>query len=169
MINHRRRILEFGSGISTVFLAAMVAQMGGLIISVDHQAAWQAQVREWLSVRSREAIRFVCAPLQTDSGEGWYDRSLVDRALEDFGPVDLVLFDGPPAHEECRKYSRRPGLPAVRKHIGATATVALDDIGREGERQIALEWSQLLGTPCLNLSVKAGLALWHLGPSWNPV
>jgi predicted O-methyltransferase YrrM len=174
VLNHRTRVVEFGTGISTVYLSAAVAQNGGQVISFDHDAQWQSRVAEWLPDQARSAVSLTCAPLRPmpkndQETSEWYDTIVVSAALGAFGSIDLVLFDGPPACQESRSLARRPGLSFVRPYLNSSATIVLDDINRKGEQTIAHEWSITLNHPYTDLTVRAGVALWSFGSQYNTV
>lgn len=97
LVNDIRYIVEFGTGISTVFLnnLAIKNKLDLKIISVDHDEAWQNSIKNKYNVTR---VDFVCAPL---SGQmsfkthsfPWFDTaalSVIDRSL-----TDLVIIDAP--------------------------------------------------------------------------
>jgi hypothetical protein len=73
----------------------------------------------------------------------WYDAETVVSALAS-SPVDLLLVDGPPGG---RRLSRYPAVPELSAHLSPGAIVMLDDARRPAEREIARQWSALLGVP----------------------
>jgi len=136
----RETLLELGGGVSTLFFARLIAQRGaGRLVTIEHDPRWggfllEALAREGLT----EHATVVDAPL-TQEGAGWYDLSAVEAALPD-APVDLLLVDGPPAVDPGREEARHPALPALRDRLARDATVALDDLPREGEREVLARW-----------------------------
>lgn len=171
LVNRRRVVLELGSGLSTVYLAALLASQGGLLVSVDHEAEWQKHVRNWLTPEQAAATTFVHASLLACSFEGeavqWYDAAAIADALRGRGGVDLLLIDGPPAYFHERCLNRGPALAALRKTLAPSATIILDDINRSGEQHIAQCWSAALGVEARHLTIEAGIAIWLLGQANN--
>lgn len=171
VVNRRRTVVELGSGLSTVYLAAMLAGQGGRLISVDHDASWIEIVRQWLPPRDAAVVQFIHAPLRsarfdTEAVE-WYDRAAVADALQELPPIDLVVVDGPPAYRYERCLNRGPALDMLAPHLASSATVLLDDLNRSGEQHIARCWSEKLGANHRDLTVEAGIALWTLGTGNN--
>jgi hypothetical protein len=54
--------------------------------------------------------------------------------------VDLLIVDGPPAHEPGHGRRRAPALAAFGPLLPETATVILDDVNRPGERDVLTAW-----------------------------
>ena len=63
-INGRRNIVEFGCGISTVYMAMVAKRTGARIISFDDNPAWAAIVRGWIDrIEAAAHCEIVIAPL----------------------------------------------------------------------------------------------------------
>lgn len=170
LLNRRRIVVEFGTGISTVYIAEMVSRCGAKLVTVDNNEAWQHRVGDWMRSGAKSVTEFVHAPLVApyeDSGAEWYDSSIVEAALGRCGPVDLVIFDGPPAYMKGKELSRMPGLSAVSPFLSPQATIILDDITRSGEQEVARAWSIQLGRDCRVMAVEAGVAIWVMGEGFN--
>jgi len=170
-VNERKRVLELGSGISTVFVAAALAQNGGKLVTVDHDGAWQSLVRGWLKPEQAAATEFVHAPLLNttfdEQSVEWYDPAKVVQCASAMAPFDLLLIDGPPAYQTEHCLNRGPAIERLRGLLSPSATIILDDINRTGERHIARCWSELLGVSHRCLTVEAGVAIWTMGKSNN--
>lgn len=134
----RRRILECGSGASTVLLARLLAQQGsGSSVALEHDAGWAEWVagqlvREGLGDRARVAV----APLAAD---GWYERPAVHAQLDGLA-FDLLVVDGPPAYAAGAGLARHPALAELGPQLDADAVVILDDAIRPGEREVLDRW-----------------------------
>lgn len=134
----RTRIVECGSGISTVILARLLRERGGgaTITSLEHDAGWAALVTDMLRRESLEGVaRIVHAALQGDPA--WYARSALAE-MPDY--VDLLVVDGPPAHAAGHGLRRLPALGAFAPRLTPTATIVLDDVNRPGEREVLSNW-----------------------------
>lgn len=148
-INGRRTIVEFGCGISTVYMAMLAKRTGARIVSFDDNPEWVALVREWIDrISATSLCEIVVAPLKPNGhgidGNHWYDEAVVTDRLADL-TVDLVLVDGPIAYTQEKRLARYPALPSVVARLGDRCAVFLDDIRRSGEREIAERWAQQFG------------------------
>lgn len=150
VINRRRSIVEFGPGLSTIYLARMLRSLGdgGHITSFDHDAGWLTVLQRQLALESlTEFVTLVHAPLKPgrwEFGAGeWYDEQVVASRVP--ASIDLLIVDGPPAYERARQHARFPALDAVRARLAQACTIALDDGQRSGERAIAERWILSLG------------------------
>jgi hypothetical protein len=157
VLNGRRRIVELGSGVSTVLLARLLAQCpppgGYLVAAVEHDPSWARWVGEQLD---REGVgtdvTIVQAPLiphpRAEHGLRWYDEAaLVEGVGEALRGdlIDLLVVDGPPAHAEGLGLSRYPALPVLGDRLVAGATVVLDDAERPGEQKVLRLWERETG------------------------
>ncbi len=141
---HRRRIVECGSGFSTLVLARLLHTHGGRLVSLEHDPTWATRVQTNLAATGlAEIAQVALAPLEPHplarDGLQWY----AQRALRSLPPnIDLLLVDGPPAFEPEIALSRYPALPALADRLAPDATVILDDINRRGELQILEAWER---------------------------
>jgi predicted O-methyltransferase YrrM len=141
---HRPRIVECGSGFSTVVLARLVHARGGRLVSLEHDRAWAARVGDELASNGlAETAQIVLAPLEPHplarDELPWYARSAL-RLLP--RRIDVLLVDGPPAFEPGTGLSRYPALPALAARLADDAVVVLDDIDRPGELRILEAWER---------------------------
>ena len=133
----RTRIVECGSGVSTVVLARLLRERGaGRLVALEHDRDWAALVREQLR---REALdgtaRVLDAPLEGEPP--WYGPA---RLVEVPDEVDLLVVDGPPACDAGHGMRRAPALPRFEECLVVGAAVMLDDIARPGERDVLAGW-----------------------------
>jgi len=137
------RILELGSGISTLLLAHDFRRRGeGRLLSFDDDARWAAQTKARLTDEKLDSFAEVrVAPLVDIESGGrrakWYDLSSLDKATR----FDLIVVDGPPAWQGD-SLARLPALYELRRHLSDTGVLVLDDAGRSGEGQIARQWQR---------------------------
>ena len=128
------RIVEFGTGASTLIIArALQLAGGGELISFEQHPEFVDATRSWLADHGLSAdLRAV--PLRPSPGGWpglWYDHGPLPNA------IDLLLIDGPPwtIHPFTRgAASTLFGL------IAPDGTVMLDDAARPGERIVARRW-----------------------------
>jgi predicted O-methyltransferase YrrM len=129
-----QRVVEFGTGASTLIIArALQIAGGGELISFEQHAEFVEATRHWLAEHGLQAdLRAV--PLRSSPGGWpglWYDHGPLPE------PIDLLLIDGPPwtIHPFTRgAASTLFGL------IAPGGTVMLDDAARPGERIVARRW-----------------------------
>jgi predicted O-methyltransferase YrrM len=172
IINQRKQILEFGSGISTLLIGRL-ARKNNLtlsLISIEHDAQWAQLLEAIILTEQLESfIEIVHAPLQPCSfsigSNKWYDEKKVDNKTGN-KLFDLVIIDGPPAYEKVKQEARYPAGPYVYGKLTENAAVFLDDAEREGERSILKKWEEEYKIS-FNTIVET-LAHLHLGHAFNP-
>jgi len=146
-----RAVLEFGSGQSTVVLAAALADLHGEtgpahLFSIDESPEWLEETRNLLA-RAGLSGRVKLAHLQLrdwllDGHESrCYDLS--DEFLDTFldARPELVLIDGPSGGG----YARLATLPLVAPRLSRPCTFLLDDALRTDEVRVAAAWRDLPG------------------------
>ncbi len=146
----RNRIVECGSGLSTVIIARLLRERGaGSLHSLEHEPTWVELSRRRIASEGLEPFaQVICAPLAAEPlappGCRWYERSALER-LPHSG-IELLLVDGPPADPaRAPERSRYPALPLLADRLSTGATVILDDAQREGERWVLERWEGELG------------------------
>jgi predicted O-methyltransferase YrrM len=130
----RTRILECGSGVSTVLLARLLQQRKrGELTSLEHDPQWANLIHDHLQQEHLDQIaRVIHAPLQGEPP--WYR---LDDAPDE---IDLLIVDGPPAFAPGHGAARTPALARLADKLAHDATVILDDINRPGEQQTITTW-----------------------------
>jgi predicted O-methyltransferase YrrM len=140
----RRRVLELGSGVSTIVLGRLLRTTGGTLVAVEHDATWCTWVAERLRDEGLETTATVHhAPLEARDGHAlpWYAERGVDAALA-AGAPDLLVVDGPPAFRPQDALARLPALAELLARLAPDATIVLDDIARAGEREVLERWEE---------------------------
>jgi predicted O-methyltransferase YrrM len=144
-VNGRKHILECGGGVSTVYLARLLRERGGSLVTLEHDEGWAKYVSLELErdeVADRAAVHL--APLERNpvspDGSDWYAQGAVEEAVSALGEIDLLLVDGPPAFEREDTLARYPALPSFAEALTEDCTVVLDDIERKGERRVVERW-----------------------------
>ena len=145
-----RAVLEFGSGVSTVVLAARVASIYGedrlRVFSIDESdtylhETWQMLDAAGLAASACLAHRRVRDQVVCGRRTQCYD--LDPDFLTAFLPTapDFLLIDGPSGGGN-RRYGT---LPLVLGHVGRPCTFFLDDALRGNEIAVASLWQELTG------------------------
>ncbi|MDR2080481.1 MAG: class I SAM-dependent methyltransferase [Campylobacteraceae bacterium] len=141
-----QKIVEFGSGVSTIVICDALRQNGeGLLYSIDHLEHFGAQTLQNIKKESLENfIDLRIAPLEFWQGEHmysgqepafWYQRKCID----DIRDIDLLIVDGPPGLT-C-PFARYPAVPALYGRLSPNAKVWIDDANRNEEKEICKTWA----------------------------
>ncbi len=149
IINNRRTVIEFGSGLSTIIMARLV-KMNNLptkIYSVESDVKWFTLLNSILSKENTtEYVTTILAPLEktgkSKNDLKWYDENAISKQLPKDLLFDLVIIDGPPAHEKDKRLSRYPALPFISNKLNTNYSVYLDDAGRIGETEVLKHWKE---------------------------
>ena len=137
-----KRILEIGSGASTIWLGTFAQRIGAQYVSIEHDESFAAHTRSMIDEHGlAETVDLRHAPLTPLAIDGeefsWYDRA----AFEDIGDgFDLLVVDGPP--EATGDMARYPAMPVLADRLAPDATVVLDDVHREAEAESLRRWSE---------------------------
>ncbi len=148
LINRRKTVVEFGAGISTLYIAKMMQDIEGQLISFEHDRAWLSVVENMLAKHNvADSAKVIHAPLGSCScaldGREWYNEDVVKAALA--GKVlDGVIVDGPPASDPALELARYPAVPVIREFLGESFFVFLHDIDRPGETCVFKKWEDIL-------------------------
>ena len=133
-------ILECGSGLSTLLIAAVAKTRGLDHWVLEHQPRWADKVRRQLIRFNLDRTTLRVSPL-SDYGEySWYQPPTPEMPA-DFA---LVVCDGPPGKTRGGRYGL---VPSLRERLRKQCIILLDDAGREGEMTIAGRWSNELNAP----------------------
>lgn len=172
IINQRRRILELGMGLSTLFIAKLMQDIPEIqLISVDHDPGWIDICRAQLKSKHLETDRhrIVHAPLKkidksdfeavdaNDATSEYYDLNAL-HVGQSFKP-DLVIIDGPPAWREDIAEARVPAYEVLLPIIHDDATIFIDDYQRRGESKLLnrflmnANWTLSLQDPGANVAI----------------
>lgn len=148
VINGRKQIIEFGSGISTIVIARLIKKnrLNASIISVEHDLEWSKKLFQILSQENLQDVVNICyAPLKECSialeNNEWYDTTVIESIIEN-KLFDMVIVDGPTAWTKDKFKSRYPALPFMINKLHQNHSIYLDDANREGERNIISLWEK---------------------------
>jgi predicted O-methyltransferase YrrM len=140
-----KAVLEFGSGVSTLVLAARMAALHGetgpRVFSIDESESYLDETRRMLnSVGLAEYARLAQREVheQVICGRATACYDLDDRFLRSFllTAPDLVFIDGPSGGGTVRFGT----LPLVLRHLDQRCTFFLDDAFRNDEIELASLW-----------------------------
>ena len=159
-------VFEWGSGASTVWLA----KRAGLVVAVEHDAAWADEVRELVpgnaevqlvapSVISPE-VEPICSAKDGFAGLDFTDYVSAIKNAE--GPFDVIVIDGR-AREAC--------LPRALEHLTPGGLIVFDNVDRARYREaieatdppLRVVWTWGL-TPCLPYPTRTAVITAPSGP-----
>src|SRR5688572_30475686 len=147
IINSRKRIIEFGSGMSTILLARLLKMnnIDATIKSVDQDKEWVMLVNDL--IRKEELDQFVEVihiPLEKrkekEGDPHWYTKSIIEEKFSN-GSFDMIVVDGPTAFEKDIEWSRYFALPFLKQKTADNFVVLLDDANRGGEQKVLKAWA----------------------------
>jgi hypothetical protein len=169
----RREVVELGAGASTVFLGHTVRDLGGRLVSVEHDAGYADAVRRVVTREGLDdAVTVEVVPLApwrapepapgTEGEAGtdwfrattWYDAERLRAACPP--AIDALVVDGPPAGMHPRTLVREPALDVLGPLLADDWSLFLDDADRPAEQEILRRWSARLGVE-LSLVERIGL------------
>lgn len=146
-INNRKTILEFGSGLSTILIARLIKKnnLSCKIYSIEHDKKWFDLLNFILKKDGTiENVITIYSPLcfseKSKNNLEWYNEKIILNNLPENIFFDLVIIDGPPAHEKSKSLSRYPALPFVKDKLNKSYSVYLDDASRKGEQEVIKYW-----------------------------
>ena len=134
------RVLECGSGVTTVVAGHVLRELGtGRLVTLEHDAGWAARTRDLIRRNGlADVVDVYHAPLVEREHDGastrWYGTEW--RRAED--RFDAVIVDGPPDPPA----SRYPLVPVMREHLVAGAILLVDDAAREAGRRDLRRWQE---------------------------
>jgi hypothetical protein len=128
-------ILECGTGLTTVVLAALAGPRGVAVWSLEHDAAWRDRVAGVLAQCRLKGVQLCHAPLRS-YGPFWWYAPPFDRLPPAFS---LVACDGPPDNTPGGRVGL---LPVLRSRLPHGTVILLDDAAREKEAWALRRWMQ---------------------------
>lgn len=127
-------VLECGSGLSTLVMAALAPQR--VRVSLEHHPEWATRVTTALDAHGLKADVRIAPLVVHDNGLRWY--STCQHLPDDIG---LVICDGP----DCYGRGRYAVLPIVRSHLSPGAVILFDDAAAEGQPAVLEAWREEFG------------------------
>jgi 16S rRNA G966 N2-methylase RsmD len=148
VINNRNKIIEFGGGISTIYLAklAKTSKNSLKITTIDHDEKWIDILTNILKEEDLlEYVNIIHCPLEKSNlskeSTKWYCESNIKKAIKGL-KFDLVIIDGPLAYTKELEMSRYPALIFINDYLNERNSVFLDDTHRKGEKKIIPLWEK---------------------------
>ena len=131
------RVLELGSGLSTLVMAlALERNGGGELVALEHNPQYAAYTRQMLADHGLEGrARVLDVPLQTQQFARQRYRWYSLQAVGELADVDLLFVDGPPDIQK-----RSPALPMLHGLLADAAVILVDDTNRPAGRRMLECW-----------------------------
>lgn len=158
------KIVELGSGVSTIVLAAAIRDNGGgKLYSFEHNIEYLENTRNELE--KNELSHFVDLRLAktnvidddemkySDAIQEWYDLS----KFSDLKDIDLLWVDGPP--QALCTHSRFPALPVLNEKMSSNGQIWMDDTIRKEEREICEKWAKMFSLSLVYSKLEKGLGV----------
>lgn len=152
IINNRKSIIEFGSGISTLAIAnlSMINRLNYTFVSVEDNIGWFNSMKIYLSTNGLEKfVNLVYAPLEktnlSPENIPWYSIKFLNEQMSRGSRFSLVIVDGPGAWKRENEFSRYPALPYLANSLEDSFSVYLDDTNRKGEKKVLSLWQKEFG------------------------
>jgi hypothetical protein len=153
VINQRKSIIEFGSGISTLAIANLIKKnkLECSFFSVEDSKEWFDYINSFLKRNALENFAsLIYAPLEKNEfaleNNLWYSTDAIKKTLSTDLKFDLVIIDGPGAWLPKLRLSRYPALPFLQNKLEKEFSFILDDTNRKGEKEIMDLWYQKFDT-----------------------
>ncbi len=150
LINKRKNIIEFGSGVSTILIARLARKndLDIKIYSVDNDKSWIESIKKYIKNENLDNfVQFIYAPLsqnkETPSLNNlfWYNEEKINEQINKT-TFDCVIVDGPYANSKKKMVARYPAYPYIKKHLTLKYSIFLDDACRRGERKVIKKWEE---------------------------
>ena len=148
LINRRKSGIEFGAGVSTLFLAKAFEQLCGRLVVVEHDVVWLEKVEADLKRCgiSGDTCTFVHAPLtkrkEPKQGGMWYDWDVLEERTARI-TFDLSLVDGP-ISSLGNEAVRDPACEFLKHRLRGSYALFVDDIDRPKDLELAHSWALAL-------------------------
>lgn len=141
VVNSKKNILEFGTGISTIILARLfkMNNIDAKVTSVDESAEWIAIIKNIIDKEGlSHFVNFVCAPTvkSNDLENSFeYDAAILNPILNN-QKFDFVIIDGPSAWQKSNIMSRASNIKHFKNCLTENFSIFVDNADREGEQKL---------------------------------
>lgn len=136
------RVIEFGSGLSTVLIGYELERWGGTVLSLEDVQRHAIETRDMCMAQGLQNVTIIKSPLEEYDlmfnhevmKFKWYK---MNPAFKLFKKADFMFIDGP----SCMtgRYARFPAIPLLWDHVGRP-TIMIDDTKREEDALTVAEW-----------------------------
>lgn len=129
-------ILECGSGVTTILMAAIVSNQKTPLIVLEHNYEWYNYLKKIFHKLNYHHVQLNHMPLHNYGDYTWYSVTKLKLPAK---CVELVICDGPPGSTPGGRYGL---MPVLSHYLSDNCVVLLDDTHREFERDIIQAWQK---------------------------
>jgi len=174
VVNRRSTIVECGGGVSTLCIGSLLREQGradGHLYTIENDEGWIEVLDEMIKDHKIDKqVTLIHAPLCRTrfswDKEPWYDTTVLGSKLGNT-QIDMLLVDGPPAHQSEIAHSRYPAGPFFENMLSERCGIVLDDINRDAEREIIQAWEKELGISFREYILKGNISMGVRGSAFT--
>ena len=149
IINQRKSIIEFGSGVSTLAISNLIKKnnLKCSFVSIEDNKEWFDYINSFLSRNDlQKNVKIIYAPLESSDlalGDNlWYSMQALNNGISKESKFSLAIIDGPAAWKPKIRLSRYPAIPYLINFLAEEYSIYLDDTNRKGEKEVFSLWHQ---------------------------
>ena len=149
IINQRKSIIEFGSGVSTLAISNLIKKnnLKCSFVSIEDNKEWFDYINSFLSRNDlQKDVTIIYAPLESSDlalGDNlWYSMQALNNGISKESKISLAIIDGPAAWKPKIRLSRYPAIPYLINFLAEEYSIYLDDTNRKGEKEVFSLWHQ---------------------------
>jgi len=149
IINQRKSIIEFGSGVSTLAISNLIKKnnLKCSFVSIEDNKEWFDYINSFLSRNDlQKNVKIIYAPLESSDlalGDNlWYSMQALNNCISKEPKFSLAIIDGPAAWKPKIRLSRYPAIPYLINFLAEEYSIYLDDTNRKGEKEVFSLWHQ---------------------------
>ena len=144
MFSGAKKILELGSGLSTLCMAALKGFDENIHIhSLEHNNNWKDLMSKLITMNNLQNVRLEYVTLREFTDAGFKGRffDLENVQLELY---DAIIIDGPPANKKELIHSRYPAVHLLKNNLKQNGFFYFDDVHRKGESDCLIHWKHTI-------------------------
>jgi len=149
IINQRKSIIEFGSGVSTLAISNLIKKnnLKCSFVSIEDNKEWFDYINSFLSRNDlQKNVKIIYAPLENNDlaleDNLWYSMQALNNGISKESKFSLAIIDGPAAWKPKIRLSRYPAIPYLINFLAEEYSIYLDDTNRKGEKEVFSLWHQ---------------------------
>ena len=149
IINQRKSIIEFGSGVSTLAISNLIKKnnLKCSFVSIEDNKEWFDYINSFLSRNDlQKNVKIIYAPLESSDlaleDNLWYSMQALNNGISKESKFSLAIIDGPAAWKPKIRLSRYPAIPYLINFLAEEYSIYLDDTNRKGEKEVFSLWHQ---------------------------
>ena len=144
MFSGSKKILELGSGLSTLCMSKLSAFDSDIQIhSIEHNEEWIKLMAKLIKMNNLQNIRIDYAPVK-DFTDGNFKGRFFDLDKIQLDLYDAIIIDGPPANKKELVHSRYPAIQILKNNLKQNGFFYFDDVRRKGEADCLNNWKHTL-------------------------